>query len=109
MVNNYFKKFSNEGIPFMDNAKKGDITDLQGEILHISDWGYITKRNGKFAVITFKEHPGYFYFGGLVLTNMLETIDEDGEQVLMKSQGIVLETKTTKDGERSFMTVDFVE
>lgn len=105
--NNYFKKFSNDGIPFMDGSAKGEITTLVGERLHIVDFGFISNRNGKFAVVAFAEHPHMFYFGGMVLTGILEQIDEDNMRDQLKQQTVVLTMRDTKDGERHYMGVEF--
>lgn len=110
MVNAYFKKFINEGIPFMQNAEKGNIADLaNGEILHIIDFGFIRSKNGEFAVIAFKEYPHKFYFGGLALTDLCHNVDIDDMRDALANQGIVLSKRLTKDGRNKYMAYDFVD
>lgn len=108
MVNNYFSKFANKGIPFMDNRTKGDIASLVGEILHIEDFGFINQEGSTYPVIAFKEHPTNFYFGGAVLNDILTQVNADGMREELKSQPVMLKMVTSKRG-RTYMGVEFVE
>lgn len=108
MINNYFDKFSNKGIPFMEGRSKGDITALVGEVLHIEDFGFIKKYGSEYPVIAFGEHPNEFYFGGTVLNEMLHTIDADGMRGALAQQPITLTKVTSRNG-REYMGVDFLE
>lgn len=108
MVNEYFAKFENKGIPFMDNRTKGDISALVGEVHYIEDFGFITKGNSTFPVIAFKEQPAEFYFGGAVLNDILTQVDRDGMRDELAKQPIMLKMMTSKRG-RAYMGVEFVE
>lgn len=108
MINNYFNKFSNKGIPFMSGREKGDITALVGEVLHIVDFGFIKKYGDEYPVIAFREYPETFYFGGTVLNDMLHTIDADGMREALAQQAVTLTKVTSRQG-REYMGVEFVE
>lgn len=108
MVNNYFEKFSNKGIPFMDGRTKGNISSLVGEVLHIEDFGFINQEGSTYPVIAFTEHPNDFYFGGAVLNDILNQVDHDGMRDELKMQPIALKMVQSKRG-RTYMSVEFVE
>lgn len=108
MVNNYFSKFTNAGIPFMEGRTKGSISSLVGETLHIDDFGFISQEGSTYPVISFKEHSTEFYFGGAVLNDILTQVDEDGMRDVLREQPIVLRMVKSKKG-RTYMGVEFVE
>lgn len=107
MVNNYFTKFENKGIPFMAGRSKGVISSLVGEELHIEDFGFINQEGSTYPVIAFKEHPNEFYFGGAVLNDILSAVENDGMREALKSQPILLKMVTSKRG-RAYMGVEFM-
>lgn len=108
MANNYFIKFANKGIPFMEGRTKGSISSLVGEVLHIDDFGFINQEGSTYPVIAFAEHPAEFYFGGAVLNDILIQVDRDGMREELKTQPIVLKMVQSKKG-RTYMSVDFTE
>lgn len=108
MVNNYFSKFANKGIPFMDGRTKGNISSLVGEVLHVEDFGFISQEGSTYPVIAFKEHPTDFYFGGAVLNDILTQVDRDGMREALKTQPLTLKMSMSKKG-RPYMNVEFVE
>lgn len=108
MVSNYFNKFERKGIPFMDGRTKGDIASLVGEVLHIEDFGFITKEDSAYPVIAFREHPAEFYFGGKVLSEILAQVDNDGMRDELRNQPVTLKMMRSKRG-RAYMSVEFVE
>lgn len=106
MVNKYFEKFVNKGIPFMDGRTKGNISSLVGEVLHIEDFGFINQEGSTYPVIAFAEHPDEFYFGGAVLNDILIQVDRDGMRDELKMQPIMLKMAQSKRG-RTYMSVEF--
>nr|DAG34265.1 MAG TPA: hypothetical protein [Bacteriophage sp.] len=108
MTNNYFAKFTNKGIPFMDGRTKGNISSLVGEVLHIADFGFINQEDSTYPVIAFVEHPTEFYFGGAVLSDILIQVDRDGMREELKLQPITLKMVQSKRG-RTYMSVEFIE
>lgn len=108
MINNYFSKFANKGIPFMEGRTKGNISSLVGEVLHVEDFGFINQEGSTYPVIAFREHPTDFYFGGAVLNDILTQVDRDGMREELKSQPLMLRMATSKRG-RTYMSVEFTE
>lgn len=108
MINNYFSKFANKGIPFMDGRSKGNIASLVGEVLHVEDFGFIAQEDSTYPVIAFKEHPNEFYFGGAVLNDILAQVDRDGMRDELCEQPLTLKMAKSKKG-RTYMGVEFVE
>lgn len=113
MVSAYFKSLTSQGVPFMENRVKGDINDLINEDLHIVDYGFIRGRKGEYAVIAFKEYPKNFYFGGMVLTDILHRVDKDDMKEQLLGETMRLSMKDAKEpdikGEvYQYMIVDFI-
>lgn len=113
MASAYFKNLTSQGVPFMDKRTKGDINDLLDEDLHIVDYGYIRSRKGDYAVIAFKEYPDQFYFGGMVLTDILRRIDKDNMKEQLLGETLRLSMKNAKEPDRDgniyqYMVVDFI-
>lgn len=113
MASAYFKNLTSQGVPFMDKRTKGDINDLLNEDLHIVDYGYIRGRKGDYAVIAFKEYPDQFYFGGMVLTDILRRIDKDNMKEQLLGETLRLSMKDAKEPDRDgniyqYMVVDFI-
>lgn len=95
----YFDKFKREGVPFMEGATLGKITDHLGEDLHIDEFGIInSKEYGITGVVHFKEYPGYFFFANEILTEMLIAVRDDNMQGLLSASVIRFSLKTSKNG-----------
>ena len=72
----YFDKFDNKGIPFMEGATKGDISELLGRFVEIApDYGFINSENGRFGVFHLAGDGKRFYFAPSVITSVLDQID----------------------------------
>ena len=106
-MGNYFDKFKNAGVPFMEGREKGNLQDVLDEPLHIVGFGFLNGDDGKYAVMMFAEHPDQFYFGNSIITEMLETVDEDGAQELLAEQVIVFRSKLNASGKRRYTTYSF--
>ena len=98
----YFDRFNNKGIPFMDNADKGDMHDILGEPVHISDFGFIKGDEGDYAVIQIAEKPDTFYFCNAVITDMLKQVELDDMKDELAKQVIKFELATSKKGREYF-------
>lgn len=105
----YFKQFKNDGVPFMENAQKGNIKDILGEKLHISEFGFINGNDGRFAVIAFDEKPNMFYFGNSYITRMLEKVEEDGKQDELRNVEIMFESRISKTTNREYIAFEIFE
>ena len=104
----YFDRFNSKGIPFMDNADKGDIRDILNEKVHIADFGFIKNDEGDYGVIRLAEHEGVFYFCNQVITDMLHQVEADDMKEELAKQVIVFSTATSKKG-REYIRFEFTE
>lgn len=110
--NDYFKKFSNEGIAFMEGRTAGDVDTLVGKEVVISDYGFIkdnTSELGKYAVFMVEGDEEHFFFGSSVVTDVLATVEEDGmKSALCGNQKIMLKKKTSKRSRREYTYIEFL-
>ena len=81
------KKNNNEGIPFMKDRTRGELTEILDKKVNIKDFDFISGKNGDYAVFIIDEVADSFYFGGSVITDALKDIsDEEKEEV--KANGL---------------------
>lgn len=113
MINNKLQQIAKEvnasgTIPFMENRTKGEELP-QKEILTIDDFGYIKGENGEFVVLSFKEKPEYFYFGGGVVTDKIHHFDGEDNMDTIREDGlpVLFEKKINKKGKREYMNCEF--
>ena len=104
----YFDKFVRKGIPFMEGREKGNLRDMVDKPLHIVDYGFIEGKDGKFAVIAFKEDADRFYFGNSIVTEMLEEVDADGMREELAQQAIQFDLRVSKERNQEYMAFDFI-
>lgn len=104
----YFDKFVRKGIPFMEGREKGNLRDLVDKPLHIVDYGFIEGKDGRFAVIAFKEDEANFYFGNSIVTEMLEEVDADGMRDELANQVIQFSLRISKERGQEYMAFDFI-
>ena len=104
----YFDRFNSKGIPFMDNADKGNLHDVLGEKVHIVDFGFIKNDEGDYGVIQLAEHEGVFYFVNQVITDMLHQVEYDGMKEELAKQVIVFSETTSKKG-RDYIRFEFTD
>ena len=104
----YFDKFVRKGIPFLEGREKGNLRDLVNKPLHIVDYGFIEGKDGKFAVIAFKEDADRFYFGNSIVTEMLEEVDVDGMREELAQQAIQFDLRVSKERGQEYMAFDFI-
>ena len=104
----YFDKFVRKGIPFMEGREKGNLRELVNRPLHIVDFGFIEGKDGKFAVMSFMEDAGRFYFGNSIVTEMLEEVDADGMRDELAQQAIQFDLRVSKERGQEYMAFDFI-
>ena len=106
----YFtSNFNSNGVPFMDNATKGDLKTLCGLPLHITDHGYINGKRGKYAVLQLAEKPNMFFFANKFVTEMLEKVDADNMASELANQTIIFEMKQSRETGNEYMAFNFVD
>lgn len=96
MAKNYFDKFRNNGVSFMDGKDKGALKDMCDKPLHIVDFGFIGQGDERYSVILFAEDSDRFYFGNSIITEFLTEIDADDARDLLKEQPIMLVQRESK-------------
>lgn len=100
IINNLKESMNMEGIPFMEGRTPSELTE--GEVVTLSDYGFIDGKDGKYVVYMIKEDTEHFYFGGLVLTQLCEQLDqysdEEIEEVLKKGIQFTTAKKKSKNG-----------
>ena len=104
----YFDRFNNKGIPFMDKADKGDLHDILGEKVHITDFGFIKNDEGDYGVIQLQEKPSEFFFANQVITDMLHQVEADDMKEELAKQVIVFSKATSKKG-REYIKFEFTK
>lgn len=107
-MDNFFESLNpGKGIPFMDDADKGNNADLLGKRWHIADFGFIEGDNGEFPVVQFSEQPEKFYFLNSVIGEMLHKVESAGMRSKLQQHVITFEMRTSKK-DREYMTFEFV-
>ena len=100
IINNLKETMNMEGIPFMEGKTPSEL--VEGEVATLCDYGFIDGKDGKYVVFMIKEDKEHFYFGGLVLTQLCETLDtySDEEIEAVLAEGIKFSTakKKSKNG-----------
>ena len=94
------------GSPIMKDREKLETIDvLESMTLTLDAVDIMTKDGNEFAVVTFKEFPDGFYFGGKVLTDLVKMIYEEsgieeGKPLTVADDNIELiaERKKSKNG-----------
>lgn len=95
-------------LPFMDNKTKGSFDELLGQVVTITDFGFLKDGNNEYAVFTVKEHSEKFYFGGMVLSENLREIEAEGLLPEVQKEGLpVLFDEKMSKNKRSYTTVKF--
>lgn len=97
-MSNYFEKFNNGGIAFMEGRDKGNLQDMLDKPLHIVDYGFIKNDEGEYAVMQFAEDGSKFYFGNSIITEMLHTVEDDGMKEALAEQPIKFFSRESKKG-----------
>lgn len=83
-------------LPIMKDLDKGNLDDLLNKPVTIREFdfmsGVVDKKTRAekppFAVFTIEEDPAHFYFGGMVLTDTLKKLQDEGYQDEIKADGL---------------------
>jgi hypothetical protein len=102
---------SNGGVPFMEGRTKGDNLPLNSPVT-IDDYGFIDGEDGEYVVISLKEFPKNFYFGGSVVTEKMQDIEKDitpDEKKEIHSSGlpVLFSKRKNKAGKKEYTTCVF--
>ena len=103
------KEVTYNGLPFMEGKEKGELT--MGKVYTITNYGYLTGDDGDFICFITKEEPQEFYFGGSILTdsfNKLENTFSEDEMATLLNTGIeVVFTKKKSKNKREYTACEF--
>lgn len=103
----YFAQFKSKGIPFMDGRTKGDLKDLYGQPVHITDFAKLENDEGEYPVFVIAEDEAKFYFGNSVIKDMLDQIEKDDMRGALAEVAIVFSSAVSKKG-RTYTAFDFI-
>lgn len=90
-------------LPFMEGKEKGDMERLHDGNWTINDYGFLIDSSDgsdkKYVCFTVKEDPQHFYFGGKVLTDQLQQLEDEGfhEDIINEGLPVAFETKKSKN------------
>ncbi|NCC78975.1 MAG: hypothetical protein EOM07_05155 [Clostridia bacterium] len=102
---------SNGGVAFMDRREKAEL--ILDETLLVDDFGFIKGEDGEYVVLSTKDYPKFFFFGGSVVTQKFkelidgENLDDIKEKLEAEGLPTLFTKKTTKKGNRSYTTCVF--
>lgn len=85
--------------------EKGELKDLLGEVVTINDAEIVEMNDDTFIAFTVKEDKKKFYFGGVVLSNDLITLINEGYLEAIRKEGI----KVTLNEEKSKNKRDYTK
>lgn len=71
------QEVTKSGLPFMDGREKLEVTgEVLNNILTVDDYGYLDGDDGNYVVISLKEYPKHFIYGGSVVTDAFKKLEE---------------------------------
>lgn len=90
-------------IKLANGREKGDLEDLMGETITINNAEMVYIDTDSYVAFTIEEDSEKFYFGGLVLTQDLSTLLEEGYLDEIKQYGLTVilsKEKSKKTGNK---------
>ena len=105
-----FAKNLNEGnsIKFMEGRTKGDLSEIADKNVTINNFNFLKNEEGEYAVFTVAEIPDSFYFGGLVITDSLRKIEEEGYKEEVEKVGLpVIISQRKSKNKKLYYAVEF--
>lgn len=101
------KEFSVQ-LPFMDGREKGDVKELVGQDITITDYGFLSGDDGDYAVFITAQHAKKFFFGGQVLTDQLQQLEAEGYHEEIVAEGLPTRmTEKKSKNNRGYINVEF--
>ena len=95
-------------LELMEGRTKGDNKELEGKVVTITDYGFLSGSDGEYVAYIVKEIEDSFYFGGTVLTESLKQLDVEGYRDAIKEEGLrirLVEKRSNKG--RKYFSVEF--
>lgn len=101
------KEFS-VSLPIMEGREKADFADLKGETVTIVDFDFMKDKDGDYVAFIIKEDEKHFYFGGMVLTENMHTLEKDGYGDSVREEGLPVKFGKKKGKNKlEYTTVEF--
>ena len=99
--------FSN-ALPFMEGRDKGNLNTIKEKPVTIIDYGFLGDGNDEYVGFIIDEDPNNFYFGGMVLTENLKALDNEGFGLDIRTNGlpVMFNDKTGKNN-RTYTSVTY--
>jgi len=97
-------------LPFMEEKEKGDFIDLLDNNLTIKDFGFLkdSKTGDEYVCFIVEEFPKNFYFGGMVLTENMRTLEDEGYSDEIRKEGLPVKFgERQSKNNRKYTTVKF--
>jgi len=97
-------------LPLMEGRQKADFERLLNTNVTIIDYGFMTDGNGKeYVAFIIKEDDQNFYFGGMVLTEQMQKLDEEDFGDVIREEGlpVFFGRKKSKTSGKNYTTVEF--
>ena len=92
--------------PIMEGREKGELRDIVGVQVHITDYDFLEGDNGSYAVFIIDEDKDHFYFSSTVLTQYLVNLDQNGYKETIQTEGLpVTLTKRKSKNNREYFAV----
>ena len=94
IIQNLKDSMNMEGIPFMEGRTPRELQE--GQVVTLVDYGFIDGEDGKYVVYMTKEDDSHFYFGGTVLTQLCEQLDEYTDEEIEEVLKVGIQFTTSK-------------
>ena len=92
-------KNSGEGIKFMENRTRGELKEILNKEVILRDYDFINGKEGRFVVFIVDGIEDKFFFGGSVITDLLDSLNPE-EKKELQAEGVPVEvySKKSKNG-----------
>lgn|SRR5699024_1185261 len=88
----------------MDNREKGEIKDLLNLNLTIINYDFMSGDDGEYSIIHLAEENNLFFFGGSVITEILQQLDKEGYYDQIKKEGLPVKFTSVKSKNNRYYT-----
>ena len=106
------KEITMSGLPFMEGKEKLEIGgDVLNKTLTVNEYGFLESDDGQYVVISLKEYPKHFIYGGSVVTEAFLKLqdrfnDEEIEEIL--NHGLTFKlTELMSSNKRKYIKIEF--
>jgi hypothetical protein len=96
-------------LPFMENREKGEMKRIVNMPATIREYGFLQDdKNKTYVCFIIDEDPQNFYFGGQVLTDNMQELENDGyhEEIVANGLPVLFGMKMSKN-KKEYVTVTF--